>query len=171
MTEGVNLDPVFTGEGSGLEVGDNLPENGRIGEMSARPNQIIYCQTLTTSARVTYDAIGKAYCPFLKEDVIFNARGFHHLNYNSDGTARDVVERIHKLLLVPLVVPVIKNATAIAQERDIKIRESRKKAAPIKDAKTYSLVALVGRKNPIEVRVILMRIGNGILQFRSVMKD
>lgn len=139
--------------------------------MGNKQSQIDYCRLLTASARATYDSIKSVYCPILKENVVFNARGFHHLNYNSDGTPRDVSERVHKLTLFPLAIPVIKNATAIAEERDIKIRASRKKGAPTKDGKTYALAALVGRKKPVEVRVVLLRIGNGNLTFRSIMKN
>jgi hypothetical protein len=107
----------------------------------------------------------------LKEDVIFNARGYHHLLYNSDGTARDVREIIYKLTLLPLARPVIQNATGVAEERNVKIRDGRKKSSKIKDAKTYALTANVGRKNPVDVRVILIKIGNGKLMFRSIMRD
>lgn len=122
------------------------------------------------SAKATYDSLRRIYCPILKEDVVFNARGFHHLLYNADGTPRDANERIHKLTLIPLAEPVIRNATSIDEERVIEIRTSRKKNAPIKKARCYSLVAVVGRKNPVVVRVVLIKIGTGNLMFRSIMK-
>ncbi len=138
--------------------------------MEIKKDPIEYCRVLTNSTRATYDAIGTIYCPILKENVVFNGRGFHHLNYNSDGTPRDVNERIYKMTLFPLAVPVILNATSVDEEREVEIRESRKKGAKLKKGKTYSLVALVGRKNPVHVRVILLKIGNGNLMFRSIMK-
>jgi|SRR3990167_2772858 len=138
--------------------------------MQSTLESIEYCKLLISSSRVMYEHIGIIECPILKEKVVFNARGFHHLLNNSDGTPRDVNEIIHKLKLLPLAKVVVQNATSIHEERNIKIRESRKKNAKIKEGKTYSLTARVGKKKPIEVRVILLKIGNGNLMFRSVMK-
>lgn len=135
-----------------------------------KADRIKYCQLLSASTRTTYDAIGSVYCPILKESVVFNARGFHHMSYEADGTARDINEIIYKLTLFPLAIPTIKFATAIIEERDITMRASRKKGAPMKKAKTYAIVAKVGRKKPVDVRVILLKIGNGNLMFRSIMK-
>ncbi len=130
-----------------------------------------HCRLLTISTRTSYDAIGSIYCPVLKENVVFNARGFHHLNYSSDGTPRNLRERIYKMTLFPLAIPVIKNAIGIAEERDVVVRENRKKNTRLKKGKAYAIVALVGRITPIKIRVILLKIGNGNLMFRSIMKD
>jgi hypothetical protein len=130
-----------------------------------------HCKLLTVSTKIFYDSIGSVHCPILKEDVFFTSDGFHHLNYNSDGTARNVAERIYKMALFPLAIPVIKNAIAITEERKIKIRMSRKKNTKYKEGKTHALVAMVGKRKPSEVKVILLRIGNGKLKFRSVMKN
>ena len=120
--------------------------------------------------KITYRAIGTIYCPLLKEDVFFNSDGLHHLRYHTDGTARTVSESIYKLTLFPLVIPVIKNAPSIAEKRIVRIKTGRKKSAHQKNGEMYALVAEVGKK-PIAIRVILMRIGNGKLVFRSVMKN
>jgi hypothetical protein len=134
-------------------------------------DQIEYCNILKTSTRETYNNIEKVFCPVLKEYVIFNARGFHHLLYKPDGTARDVCEIIYKMTLFPLAVPVIKNSVGISDEREIEIRENRKKNTKIKKAKTYALVAVVGKRNPVSVRVIVLKIGTGNYMFLSIMKD
>ena len=73
---------------------------------------------------------------------------------------------------MPLVIPVIKNAIGISEERnDIEIRDSRKKGAKIKKGKTYALTATVGKRKPIDVRVIILKIGNGNFTFLSIMKN
>lgn len=133
--------------------------------------RIEHCRILAISTKINYDAIDVIYCPILKENVVFNARGFHHLCYESDGTPRDANEKIYKMTLFPLAIPVIKNAIGMAEERSVEVRVSRKKNTKLKKGKTYALVALVGRKNPVKIRVILLRIGNGNLMFRSIMKD
>ena len=126
------------------------------------PKQVLdineHCRILKINTRIIYDKFGQVYSPALKENVIFNGRGFHHLLNNSDGTPRDVREIIYKLTLIPLVVSVIKKAVTVDQEREIVIRESRKKYAKVRKAKAYSLVALVGKKSPVKIRVILIKI-------------
>ena len=130
-----------------------------------------YCRSLTASTRATYNSIGIVHCPALKADIVFNARGFHHLLYEPDGTARTVRERVYKLSLLPLVTSVVRSAVSIAQERNVMVRDGRTKKAQKKSAKMYALVARVGKEDPIDVRVIILRIGNGNHMFWSVMKN
>lgn len=126
---------------------------------------------INTTAKITYSSIGSIYCPILDKNIVFNAKGFHHLHYKPDGTPRNTAEKIYKLLLFPLAVPVIKNAIGIYEERKIEIPNSRKKGAKKIKATQYALTATVGRKNPIEVRVIILEIENGENPiFWSIMK-
>lgn len=119
-----------------------------------------YCKLLITTAKTAYNEIGSVFCPILNKDVVFNAKGFHHLSYKPDGTARNVNEKIYKHTLVPLAVPVIRNALGIYEERNIEMPENRKKGAKKVKAKQYALIATVGRKNPVEVRVIILEFEN-----------
>jgi len=118
-----------------------------------------------------YSEVQHVFCAILEKEIVFNAKGFHHLHYKPDGTSRTVEERIYKLKLFPLVIPVIKNATGIYEERDILIPKNRKKGSERIKAKQYALVGLVGIKNPVEIRVIILDIENSQHPiFWSVMK-
>lgn len=130
-----------------------------------------YCALLKTSTEITYNSIKSIYCPALSRNIIFNAKGFHHLSYKPDGTARKVPARIYKLTLFPLVIPVIKNALKIDEKRNIFVSNSRKKNAKPMKAIQYALVSEVGKlKTP--VKVILMEIEGGKETiFWSVMKN
>ena len=140
--------------------------------MQSRKNQIEYCNELKTKIRETYNNIGKVFCPILNTEVVFNAKGFHHLLYKPDGTARDVDEVIYKLKLFPLAIPVIKNALGISEERsDVEVRVSRKKGSKIKKGKIYALTSTVGKRKHIDIRVIILKIGNGNFTFLSIMKN
>lgn len=137
----------------------------------SKSTQEEYCKLLSTTARSTYNAIGSVSCLVINKNVVFNAKGFHHLHYKPDGTARTIAERIHKLTLVPLAPAVIKNAIGIHEERNVQILGSRKKGAKKLKAKQYALVATVGKKNPVEVRVIILEIENSQNPiFWSIMK-
>lgn len=138
--------------------------------MKSKPEQTEQCRLLTSTQKIFYDGIVSVYCQALKEKVVFNGDGFRHLLYESNGKPRTVQERFYKLTLLPLVIPTIKNAIEVNEERDIQIRYGRKNNAKMKKGKAYALVAYVGKKDPVKVRVILNRVGNGQLTFRSVMK-
>lgn len=133
--------------------------------------QIEYCNTLKIKRKKTYKDIGRIRCPILNKDITFNSIGFRHLLYKQDGTARNVNEVIYKLTLLPLAIPTIKNAIHISDIRDTKIRYGRGGKKKVKRGRTYSLVAKVGRKNPVSIRVIVLSIENGNFVFYSIMKD
>lgn len=117
-------------------------------------------EIINTSAKITYMSIESVFCPVLNKNIVFNAKGFHHLHYKPDGTPRTTAEKIHKLILIPLAVPVIRNAIGIYEERKIEMPNSRKKNHKVVKAIQYALTAVVGRKKPIAVRVIILEIEN-----------
>jgi hypothetical protein len=140
--------------------------------MTSKESRIEHCRVLTTTTREIYRSIKSVFCPILGIDVVFNSIGFRHLLYKADGTTRHVSEQIYKLTLFPLAIPVIKNAVGVSEERDVEIRVSgRKKTKKYKKGKSYALVAEVGRKNPVSVRVVIFKIGTGNYVFYSIMKD
>jgi len=130
-----------------------------------------HCIQLGIKREEEYKKFKPVYCPCLKSYVSFNSDGFHHLKYEPSGRARTHKEQIYKLNLLPLVVPVIRNAKKVDEYRTEEVRTSRKKNNPkIKKVEYWSLVEIVGRKCPVKIKVILWRIGNGNINFRSVMK-
>ena len=139
--------------------------------MDANSKTIEYCRVLTTTTRETYNAIEYVSCPVLGIKVIFNSIGFRHLLYKADGTPRDVSEKIYKLTLFPLAISVIKNAVGIDKERDVEICiNPRKKNKKFKKGKMFALVAKVGKKNPVSVKVVVLRLGTENHIFYSIMK-
>lgn len=130
-----------------------------------------YCSVLKSNTKKYYKTIKSVYSPALKQKIIFNSIGFRHLQYKPGGTSRKINEIIYKLILFPLVISVIKNSVVISEERNVLIRINRKKGSKMKKGKTYSLVSKVGRRNPIAIRVIILRVGKGNFVFYSVMKD
>jgi hypothetical protein len=139
--------------------------------MKATKEQIEYLSLLKTSIKTTYDSVGSVFCPVLNAQIVFNSIGYRHLLIKPDGTVRDVKEAIYKLTLFSLSIPTIKSATSIIEEREIKTPVGRGKRRKYKEAKTYAITAFVGRKKPVMVRVIILRIGDGNYNFYSIMKD
>ena len=131
-----------------------------------------YCRNLTITTKAHYNTIRSVFCPVLNTYVIFNSIGFHHLSYKPDGTARDISERIFKLQLFPLAVPVIKNSVGIDEDREVEVAVGRKSKRKIKKGIISSIVAMVGQNNPVPVRVLILKfIGGKEHIFYSIMKD
>ena len=67
-------------------------------------------EKLMKERRAFYDTIKKCHCPLLNEDILFNARGFHHLKWDGQGHPRSRKEQMYRVGLIPLIKPVIENA-------------------------------------------------------------
>ena len=130
-----------------------------------------YFNNLKGKTKILFNSINEVDCPILRTKVKFNSIGFRHLIYKPDGTSRKVKEAIYKLRLFPLAVMVIKNSKVISEERNVELRISRKNNSIKKKAKMFALVAKVGRKKPVDIRVIILRVGSGNYIFYSIMKN
>lgn len=117
---------------------------------------------LLEERRTWYKSIKKVYCPILKECVIFNSKGFHHLIYPS-GKWRPKKEQMYKLGLLPLAIPVIKNAKKIYKYEKCIDKDLGK------EAEFWTLEETVGKRKAM-TKVILKRVGTGNITFLSIMK-
>jgi hypothetical protein len=116
-----------------------------------------------------YRAIYKSLKPIpsqaIGEDINFNMPGFKHLIFKG-GHRRETRAIINRLVLVPLIAPVIHNCT---EEVEIRIKKE------IIDGKKvtvtyYALEAHVGKDN-VRVRVVTRKVGtNGKHYCQSIMK-
>lgn len=120
--------------------------------------------------RERYDSItSPLYCRCLNQKIYFNARGFHHLIYDGSGKARNTNAVQSRLVLIPLIVPVLQNATDSTYEIRF-TRKNRKKDSPSVKVEMWGLVAKVGKNNPTTVKVILRRENEGQFIFWSIMR-
>ena len=113
--------------------------------------------------RTYYDSIGRVYSKILNSYVYFTAEGKRHLLYKGNRKKRDVNEQRYKLNLFPLVIPVLKHATSI---QDWRFPDGQQE----EDVQYYAVVCNVGSKRKLPVRVIVMRTGDGQINYHSVMK-
>ncbi len=120
-------------------------------------------QDLLREKRTWYKAVGKSFCPILNEDIIFNSKGFNHLLNDGTGQPRSIKERMYRIGLLPLLIPVIKNASKISTYK----KEYSKSLK--KDVEYWKLSEIVG-KQTTEVAVILRKIGTGNITFYSIWK-
>lgn len=123
-------------------------------------------------ARAIYDAQKSIYNPYLKDHVVFNADGFHHLQFSA-RRERDKKEQILKFSLLPLAIWIIKNAGTLQEYRKGLVSFGKRKKdgfTAMKEAQYWGFIAIVGASQ-IKIRVILRRVGDGNITFWSVVPN
>jgi hypothetical protein len=120
---------------------------------------------LIAKYRGEYVKLRSIHSPAIGEKVYFNMPGFKHLIFKG-GHRRQTAAIFNRLVLIPLIAPVIRNCS---EEVEIRIRNEMvdgKKAR----VTYYALEAHVG-KDSVRVRVITRKVGNkGKHYFQSIMK-
>ena len=121
-------------------------------------------EELINKRKIWYDNVKKIYCPCISEDIIFNSKGFHHIKYDGSGRARSKKQRMYRLGILPLAIPVIKCAKKIYEYTPPECLNKLEKSVEY-----WALREKVGRQNTT-ITVILRRIGSGNIAFHSIMK-
>ncbi len=109
--------------------------------------------------------------PYFQQDIIFNADGFHHLQFSA-RRERNRNEQLLKFRILPLGIEIIKKSGTIQEYRKLLTPIGKKSArdgsVPMKVVEYWGLIAIVGSKG-IKARTVLRRIGDGNITFWSVM--
>lgn len=115
--------------------------------------------------RAKYAKLSPTFSKAIDEKVHFNMFGFKHLIFKGKRR-RDNRTIMNRLVLVPLIIPVIRNC-----EEEVEIRTRRETINGKRVRVTYyALEALVG-KSSARVRVVTRKMGEkGKHYFQSVMK-
>lgn len=147
----------------------------RISRMIEQLSEIEHCEMLKEKTRVLYEATESMYCPYFGEKVNFNSDGFHHFRYNSLGSERNKRVQIARYKLFPLASSVIRKAGTIQQHRKtmgVVGRKRRDGMHTTKIIEDWCFVALLPFKSrEAIVRVVVRKIGDGNLNFLSIMPD
>jgi hypothetical protein len=120
---------------------------------------------LITKYRAEYRKLQPVFSPAIKEKVYFNMPGFKHLIFKGKHR-RETAAIFNRLVLVPLIAPVIHNCS---EEVEIRIRKETIDGGKV-SVTYYALEAHVG-KDSVRVRVITRKVGtDGKHYFQSIMK-
>lgn len=124
-------------------------------------------------ARALYTTHSSIFCPYFGAQVVLNSDGFHHLQFSA-RRERPKREQLLKLRLLPLALKVIQATGTLQEHRKtlapVGKRSARDGSIPMKQVEHWAFVAIVG-ENPIRIRVITRRVGDGNIIFWSVMPD
>ncbi len=120
---------------------------------------------LIAKYRAEYIKLKPIHSKAIGEKVYFNMPGFKHLIFKGRHR-RESASIFNRLVLVPLIAPVIHNCT---EEVEIRIRKEMIDGKKVK-VTYYALEAHVG-KDSVRVRVITRKVGEkGKHYFQSIMK-
>lgn len=115
--------------------------------------------------RAEYKKLKPIYPKAIGEKVHFNMPGFKHLIFKGKHR-RETTVIFNRLVLIPLIVPVIRNCP---EEVEIRIRNEAVDGKKVK-VTYYALEARVGRDS-VRVRVVTRKVGErGKHYFQSIMK-
>lgn len=120
---------------------------------------------LIAKYRGEYKKLKPIHSKAIGEKVYFNMPGFKHLIFKGKHR-RETATIFNRLVLVPLIVPVIHNCS---EEVEIRIRNEVVDGKKVK-VTYYALEAHVG-KDSVRVRVVTRKVGKeGKHYFQSIMK-
>ncbi len=78
------------------------------------------------SAQNFYKTIGQVYCPYLKEEVSFNAKGLDHIKLHGWNKARPLKEQYVRLRLLELAPKIIKESHTLQEIYETKSFERQR---------------------------------------------
>ncbi len=115
--------------------------------------------------RIEYKKLSPIFSKAIGDNVYFSMFGFKHLIFKGKHR-REAIVILDRLVLVPLIAPVIRNCD---EETEIRIRKEIIDGKKI-SVTYYALEAYVG-KNSVRVRVVTRKVGKkGRHYFQSIMK-
>jgi hypothetical protein len=126
-------------------------------------------EKVKADAEAFYPTISEVYCPYFKEKIAFNAKGFRHLKFKSDQVARvqkDQYARLKLLKYVPTVIRDSKTLQGIRETRQFEIQKMNSRWEKIlKDVTTYEFIAIVEN---IRIKVLVKQVVGNQKYFWSV---
>lgn len=129
------------------------------------PVERIGTEELIKKYRAEYQSLRPIFSRAIGDDVHFNMPGFKHLIFKGKHR-RETASIFNRLVLIPLIAPVIRNCE---EEVEVRIRKEMIDGKKIK-VTYYALEAHVG-KNSVRVRVVTRKVGEkGDHYFQSIMK-
>ncbi len=116
-----------------------------------------------------YQTLNSVYCPYLKEKVLFNAKGLRHLKFKSDQQARAQKDQYPRLKLLYLAPQVLNKSHTLQGIWRTKRFEPHKTSGKwkyiMKDVIFYEFIAVLEN---VRIKVIIKEVFGGERYFWSV---
>lgn len=124
-----------------------------------------------TEAKAYYQSIGKVYCPYLRRQVSFNAKGFEHLLGKSWNQIRSQTDQYSRLRLIPVAKEIIALSHTL-QEFESRISSSRRKIGDkwvsVKLSINYYVFIAISKDRNSRIKVVVKEYEGGEIFFYSL---
>ena len=113
------------------------------------------------SSEEEYKKTGSIFCPYLKKNVAFNARGLEHIKFKGRNKARSKEDQYVRLRCLPLAEKIIALSHTLQgfQERNELVNVKRNKwTHEMQSVAYYEFIAVI---QDVRVRVIIKQIKGG----------
>lgn len=117
-----------------------------------------------------YQSLQPILCPALEEEIHFGfSEGFHHIIFKNKATPRTHKDQIMRFGLLRRAVQLISISTTIQEYEELTQsvvkKKNKKKINEYRLIKYWGLIAIIGNR---KIKVVLRKIGNGTIQFWSI---
>ncbi len=120
-------------------------------------------------AEELYSSLDRIFCPYLKEDVVFNSKGIRHLKFKWNQQARiqsDQYTRLKLFYLVPKIIALSHTLQGIRREKCFEIQNSSSKwKRVLKDVCFYEFIAIFDN---VLVKIVVKQVEDGEKYFWSI---
>jgi hypothetical protein len=107
-----------------------------------------------------YKKIKKVYCPYLKRNIYFTAKGFWHIMYRSRRTKREIKTQLLRLELLKKAVKLLKITTTLQEYEEVLIGK--------KHIYFFGFIGIFGKD---KIKVIVKRRSKGKYIFWSIIPN
>ena len=143
--------------------------------MDSRQSEAAYCAQLKQQTKALFDATGPIKCPYFKSELVhFTSDGFHHFQYNTSGSERSKKAQIRRYKSFRFAPYILQRAGTLQEHRRYSGAIGRPKGDGfriVKEIEDWCFSALLpaGPGKDVCIKVVVRRIGDGKLNFCSVM--
>lgn len=120
-------------------------------------------------AEEEYKKIERVYCPYFKEDVVFNAKGIEHIKFKNIRQARSHRDQYIRLRLISLAPKILRASHTCQGFSRRKVFEREKTNSRweevMRSVTYYEFVSVV---NEVRVRIIVKQVEDGQKYFWSI---
>ena len=117
-----------------------------------------------------YSTLGEVWCPFLKQKIIFNAKGKEHIKFKNKHRARLVYDQYIRFKLLKFAPFVIQDSNTLQGINETKIfelnRSNQRNEYILADVTYYEFIAVIERR--IRIKIIIKQINNTQPYFWSI---
>ena len=121
--------------------------------MEGKPQEVSisdeHFEKAKNKAETAYKALSAIPCPYLKEDVHFNARGLEHLKFKARDRARNRFDQYARFKLVHLVPEIIRRSATVQGVWETNVWESQKSHGRWEKRQRavvyYEFIAVIGK--------------------------